>query len=123
MSCYDFLTSIAQGLSTWPIPADSGVVYAAGTTFTCSFQGFFTQLGVGAPMYNCSLSFYYLIVIAFAFSEDRVKQIEWFMQEGSYTCIKLIVSILTGHFSVRFDEGCNSVSGYQLLSSPVFLLS
>ena len=30
-------------------------------------------------MYNCSLSFYYLIVIAFAFSEARVKKIEIFM--------------------------------------------
>lgn len=79
MSIYDFLTSIAQGLSTWPIPQGSGRVYAAGTTFTCSFQGFFTQLGVGAPMYNCSLSFYYLVVIAFAFTEERVKEFEWFM--------------------------------------------
>ncbi|CAB9501871.1 expressed unknown protein [Seminavis robusta] len=80
MSLYDFFTSIAQGLSTWPIPAETqGVKFASGTTFTCNFQGFFTQLGVGAPMYNCSLSFYYLIVIAFAFSEDRVRQIEGFM--------------------------------------------
>lgn len=80
MSCYDFFTSVAQALSTWPIPEGTDdVQYAAGTTFTCTFQGFFTQLGVGAPMYNCALSFYYLIVIAFAFSETKVKRIEWFM--------------------------------------------
>ena len=80
MSLYDFFTSLAQAMSTWPMPADTpGVVFAKGTTFTCNFQGFFTQLGVGAPMYNCSLSFYYLLVIAFAYSEQQVKQIEWFM--------------------------------------------
>jgi hypothetical protein len=80
LSLYDALTSFAQGLSTWPIPAGTaGVKFASGTTTTCNFQGFFTQFGVGAPFYNCSLSVYYLVVIAFAFSESRVKRLEWLM--------------------------------------------
>jgi hypothetical protein len=80
MSLYDGFTSIAQGLSTWPMPANTpDVMFAKGTTFTCNFQGFFTQLGIGAPLYNCSLSFYYLLVIAFAMNENRVKKLERFM--------------------------------------------
>ena len=80
MSLFDLSTSIAQALGTWPMPVESGVVYAVGNEMTCNAQGFFTQLGVGAPMMNCSLTFYYLMVIGFPLiSEARVLQIEWFL--------------------------------------------
>ena len=51
-------------------------LYAAGNTATCNFQGFLLQLAVGAPMYNCSLSLYYLLMIKYNWSETQLVRIE-----------------------------------------------
>jgi len=79
MSCYDFVTSCMYALSTWPIPRGSGPLYAAGTTGTCTAQGFFIQLSLGAPLYNLSLAVYYLLVIKHGWSDVKLAKLERFV--------------------------------------------
>ena len=79
MSCFDFVTSFMYALSTWPIPADSSVLYASGTTGTCTFQGFFIQLSLAAPMYNLCLAIYYMLVIKYRWSDVKLSSIEKFI--------------------------------------------
>jgi len=79
MSCYDFVTSCMYALSTWPIPSGSGPLYAAGTTGTCTAQGFFIQLSLGAPLYNLSLAVYYLLVIKHGWSDVKLAKLERFV--------------------------------------------
>lgn len=76
ISCVDISSSFWLALSTWPIPAESGVLWASGTTQTCSLQGFFTQFGISSSIYNASLSTYYLLVIRYGWKEDRIRTIE-----------------------------------------------
>lgn len=79
LSIWDFMTSIAVFLGTWPIPIDTpGVFMASGTAATCTAQGFWMQLGVGAPLYNASLSIYYFLVIFKGWKECQLKKIEPF---------------------------------------------
>jgi hypothetical protein len=64
MSVYDVLESIWNFLSTWAIPKGTpGVLWAEGTTATCTAQGFFLTLSVAVPIYNAMLSLYYVLVI------------------------------------------------------------
>mmetsp|Transcript_12950 Transcript_12950/g.21455 ORF Transcript_12950/g.21455 Transcript_12950/m.21455 type:complete len:386 (+) Transcript_12950:102-1259(+) len=62
LSCGDIISSIGNILSTWPTPADQTYIWgAAGTTETCTAQGFFNELGnMGAVLYSASLSIYYV---------------------------------------------------------------
>jgi hypothetical protein len=86
MSSFDILGSSALFSSTWPIPAGSGKLYASGTTATCNVQGFGAQIHVGTPLYNCSLSFYYLLVVGFAFSDAQIKRAEVLMHVVPLGC-------------------------------------
>lgn len=80
LSLFNFCASCAAFMSTWPIPQDTpGVAFASGTTTTCSVQGFFHQLAIGAPLYNLSLSIYYVLVIAFSLTDKTIQRIEWFL--------------------------------------------
>jgi len=63
ISCVDMSSSFWLGLSTWPIPEETGLLWAAGNQQTCSLQGFFTQFGITSSFYNASLSLYFLPVI------------------------------------------------------------
>ena len=75
MSIYDVLESIWNFASTWPIPAGTtGIWAASGTRQTCSAQGFFLQLGLAIPMYNASLSIYYLLVIRYNMQDTKLKR-------------------------------------------------
>jgi hypothetical protein len=57
------------------MPVDTPHVYGAmGTTQTCSLVGFLEMCGVGAVMYNASLSFYYLVRIRHGWSTSRIQQ-------------------------------------------------
>uniref|UniRef100_A0A7S2EJG5 G-protein coupled receptors family 1 profile domain-containing protein n=1 Tax=Ditylum brightwellii TaxID=49249 RepID=A0A7S2EJG5_9STRA len=79
MSIFDFVTSFMYALSTWPIPAESGALYASGTEGTCIFQGFFIQLSLAAPLYNLSLAIYYLLFITYQWKEREIKKLERFL--------------------------------------------
>lgn len=75
MSTYDVLESIWNFVSTWAIPAGTpDVVFASGTTGTCSAQGFFLTLSVAVPIYNAMLSIYYVLVINYQFSDATLRK-------------------------------------------------
>mmetsp|Transcript_2028 Transcript_2028/g.5841 ORF Transcript_2028/g.5841 Transcript_2028/m.5841 type:complete len:435 (+) Transcript_2028:285-1589(+) len=77
MGCVDICASFGWFLSTWAAPAGTpDVPFASGTTGTCSFQGFLLQLAIGAPMYNCLLSLFYLLQIMYGWSEVRLRKLE-----------------------------------------------
>lgn len=73
MSLADISSSIWLAMSTWPIPENSSsILYAIGNKATCQTQGFFTQAGISSPMYNCSLSFFYLFAVKYAWRDSRL---------------------------------------------------
>lgn len=76
MSLTDVVTSSWWVASTWPIPRDSGIMWAVGNTATCTVQGFFLQLGIANPLYNLSLSVYYLLAVHWAWGEERLRKVE-----------------------------------------------
>ena len=73
----DICSSLALSFSTMPAPDSTNVIWnAMGTRGTCQAQGFFIFIGsIGAPLYNCSLCFYYLIVVTYKKGRDADKYI------------------------------------------------
>ena len=79
MSVSDFFGSLCCFLSTWPIPRGEACL-AAGTTATCTAQGFFNQTAaLTTPTYNISLAIYYLLVVVKGWKEKRVFKIEKYL--------------------------------------------
>lgn len=79
MSIADISSSFWLSLSTWPIPKDSGLLWAVGSETSCTAQGFFTQFGISSPLYNISLSIYYVLVVRHSWKEDRLRNIEFLL--------------------------------------------
>jgi hypothetical protein len=74
MSGFDIITGIWLFASTWPIPRGThNVSFSVGTQTTCTIQGFFVQMAIVVPIYNCYLALYYLLVIKYKVSEERIK--------------------------------------------------
>ena len=74
MSGFDIITGIWLFASTWPIPRGTpNVSFAVGSQTTCAIQGFFVQMAIVVPIYNCYLALYYLLVIKYKVSEERIK--------------------------------------------------
>lgn len=78
LSTSDLVLSTCFFLSTWPAPVGTPGAYgAAGTTQTCTAQGFFSQgAALCTPIYNGALALYYLLVIRFQWREDQLRKIE-----------------------------------------------
>jgi len=77
LSVCDLLMSIGLFTSTWPMPADTMLVWgASGTTETCELVGFLEQAGLAAVLYNASLSTYYLLRIRCGWTARRITRIE-----------------------------------------------
>ena len=76
ISCVDVSSSFWLGLSTWPIPEETGIKWASGTTATCNVQAFFTQFGIASSFYNASLSVFFLLVIRYGWREDQLRKVE-----------------------------------------------
>jgi len=74
MSLADISSSLWLSLSTWPIPGETNILWAVGNTISCTFQGFFTQFGISSPVYNVSLSFYYLLAVRYSWKEERLRR-------------------------------------------------
>ena len=73
MGIYDFLSSLASSLSTIPMPEDSGIL-SFGNVATCTAQGMFVNLNIASPLYNFSLSVYFLLTVSFRWSKQDVKK-------------------------------------------------
>lgn len=74
MSVYDVLESVWNFGSTWPIPTGSpDIIWALGNTASCEAQGFFLTLSVAVPLYNAMLSFYYVLVINYNYSDAKLR--------------------------------------------------
>eukprot|EP00571_Detonula_confervacea_P004530 CAMPEP_0172327360 /NCGR_PEP_ID=MMETSP1058-20130122/59343_1 /TAXON_ID=83371 /ORGANISM="Detonula confervacea, Strain CCMP 353" /LENGTH=387 /DNA_ID=CAMNT_0013044389 /DNA_START=120 /DNA_END=1283 /DNA_ORIENTATION=+ len=73
MCTFDAFSSLALGLSTWPIPKGSAGVYAPlGTVRTCEAQAFFIQANIASPLYNFMLSLYFLLQVRYGMSEKQI---------------------------------------------------
>jgi len=104
LSFWDSMTSIAVFMGTWPIPAGTdGVYMASGTAGTCTAQGFWIQVGVGAPLYNASLSMYYFLVIFKGWKDHQMKKIEPFLH-----AVPILFSLSTATIAAATDSYCNS---------------
>ena len=107
LSCSDMIASVVNVLSTWPSPTGTpGVMYASGTTQTCTAQRFFNELGnMAAPLYNASLCLYYVLVIRMAWPEQTIrKKAEPFMHLMPI-CIAFLISILGIPFTLYNNSG------------------
>ena len=99
MALLDIMESLWNFASTWPIPTivssdsdsseeesaeASSVAFAVGNDNTCKAQGFFLQLGLAIPILNACLSLYYLLVIRYSWSEEKIrkKAEPWFYAVG-----------------------------------------
>ncbi len=79
LSTFDLFGSMAYALTSLPIPEDEYIHGAKGNDKTCTAQGFFIQLNSTAGYINLSLAVYYLMVIKFGWSQERLqKYMVWF---------------------------------------------
>lgn len=128
MGCIDIMASFGWFLSTWAAPSGTeGVPFASGGTRSCTFQGFLLQLAIGAPMYNCLLSLFYLLMICFGWSESRLNRLErglhlTIIVFASGTGIALIPLGMYNHVSavcwvMGLPQGCGN-SNYNPGSEP-----
>ncbi|KAL7571637.1 hypothetical protein ACA910_011174 [Epithemia clementina (nom. ined.)] len=70
---YEMLDTMAWFASTWAAPPDTGLLWAAGTQASCSWQGFFLHQVIGGPLSNCSMAFYFYMVV---FHQKTSKELE-----------------------------------------------
>lgn len=82
ISIVDMSASLWLGMSTWPIPKESGALWAVGSQVTCRVQAFFTQFGISSSFYNASLSIYFYLVIVKGWKESQLQKIEWMLHMG-----------------------------------------
>ena len=82
ISCADLFVSLAWMASTAPIPRydqfgdASSVPGSIGSNVSCKIQGLFMEFLVMSTFYNGMLSFYYLLVIVYGWSEARIGRIQ-----------------------------------------------
>ena len=107
LSCSDMIASVVNILSTWPSPTGTpGVMYASGTTQTCTAQGFFNELGnMATPLYNASLCLYYVLVIRMQWPEQNIKKKAEPYMHLLPICIALLISILGIPFTLYNNSG------------------
>jgi len=63
LSVFDCLGSAAYAMTTLVFPSESNTYGALGNSSTCTIQGFFLILETTVPLYNASLSLFYLSTI------------------------------------------------------------
>jgi hypothetical protein len=80
ISILDILHSFWAALSTLPVPATTGAVFAHGTVATCTAQGFFVQLSNSTLVYMASLTTYFMLKICHNVSDaDMRKKYEYWL--------------------------------------------
>jgi hypothetical protein len=78
MSVGDILFSFMYVLSSWPVPQDDPYApwLSAGTTATCTAQGFISQLFGASTFYNAYLAVYYVLVVRYNWPERKIAKLE-----------------------------------------------
>lgn len=84
VTAIDMLASFAWFLSSWAVPRGSFPL-AAGNRASCNFQGFLLQLAIGAPLYNCSLSLYYVLILKYRWTDVRLRVVEMWVHVAVLT--------------------------------------
>lgn len=127
MSICDIFASIWYFTSTWAIPANTLSWFGDGETETifwaagdeegisCSVAGFFNQFAVATPLYNLTLSFYYLLVVNFNWKDSRAKKWEWL-----FHAIPIGYAILTSTFAAAADMYGHVEWTCWILPTPLF---
>ena len=75
MSVIEIMDSSAWFMGSWLVP-EGTFFLASGNQATCNFQGFLLQIAIGAPLYNCSLALYYLLMIKYNWTSEMLHKIE-----------------------------------------------
>jgi len=110
MGIADILASIWYFASTWVIPAGTLSGFGDGTTETvfwasgdqngiaCNISGFFNQFAACNPLYSAMLALYYLLVVKYGWSTDRLAAIEWrfHVLPWGYAFISALFAAITG---------------------------
>ena len=73
MAIFDLIESPWNFVSTWAMPAESGERFTAGNEISCTVQALFLQTGVSVVILNAFLSWYYLLVIRYSWTEEKIK--------------------------------------------------
>lgn len=115
MSICNVFCSIWYFASTWPIPAgtkdkffgetdEDTIFWAAGDSngISCSISGFFNQFAVVTPLYNITLSIFYLLVVNYNWKDNRIQKIEWLFHAiplgyATFTSIFAAIADLYGY--------------------------
>ena len=110
LSIADILSSFWLMLSTLMSPTyTSGYIWnPRGNVHSCDTQGFFLFLGImGAPLYNCSLCFYYLAVVKFNKKDAFIRK----KLEPFFHAVPILVSV-TGAIIILAKESFNANGSY-----------
>lgn len=77
LSISDIIGSSSMFLTTWLIPVNSkNVAFNYGNEASCRFNAFTTQLVTLTPLYNTSLSLYFLLVIRYGWKDGKLRRLE-----------------------------------------------
>jgi len=87
MSVADIFFTIPWFLTTWMAPADLDYLWGnVGNQATCTFQGWMFQFGVqSGPLFNCTYSFFSLLLVAYQWNERDLIRIEPWFHGGIWT--------------------------------------
>jgi hypothetical protein len=75
MTIIDVCSSLAWFVSSWAVPKGTFPL-SAGNRATCNLQGFLLQLAIGAPLYNCTLAMYFLLMLKYRWTEKQLLTVE-----------------------------------------------
>ena len=117
MNVMDLMALVAWFFTTWPMPEGTvGAVGATGNQGTCSAQGFFSQLSIATVLYNACLSIYFMLVIKWGWTEQRIQKAKL---EYYFHAVCLTVGVGTAAMALIF--GLYNPAGWQcwITAAPV----
>lgn len=80
LSVSDIIGSFSMLLTTWLIPKDTDyeIAFNSGNDTTCRLHAFTSQLVIATPLYNTSLTLYFLFRIKYGWNENTLRRWEPF---------------------------------------------
>ena len=117
LSIADILSSFWLMLSTLLSPTyTSGYIWnPRGNVHSCDTQGFFLFLGImGAPLYNCSLCFYYLAVVKFNKKDAFIRK----KLEPFFHAVPILVSV-SGAIIILAKQSFNANGSYCWINEKI----